>query len=492
MRIVKWLGVLIVIASLLFGNWQLARLQGRIDEMALTGFGSGVTSFLKEPYGFDNELWFSKDGYTPHYAEHIIDPIDGKEKLIMADPHTYQGVVLYNLADKRIEWEVKVPGSTINNPHTARVLMEDVDGFGDAGDIYCCDMDQRIIVFDRATQEIKKAITISAVGGQWDPNWLHEACLSVDPVPHLILTDYNGPDGYRYAKYRISDGVLAWHKGDFGHPAKVCPIVGAHASLHTPDYGGDYLICSNEFHGSVWEIKDSDGTWTWARPRDRQGPSLVSPHAAIRMGRVENVGWYTVVATESGGGLMAIHFMGAPIWGIGNRAGKSVGGDSVYTASVHGLSEITHVFPTLDGRIGIVDWGGLNRANVVIINEIPQKQHVSWQLEHEIATTNDYSFLEHVPVADWDETHIVIKNVGGGGNQLQWKVLGSLLQSSAYTGGDARQEEWIEEKAEATLADGDSATYTLSRPYQYILVMYWSKEMDNHTKVSLYLDHVRK
>ncbi|MDD5092785.1 MAG: hypothetical protein PHV74_00165 [Dehalococcoidia bacterium] len=449
--------------------------------------GYGVAS-----YGFGHEIWFSREGYTPHYAEHIIDPLDGRAKLIMADPHTRKAAFVYDLGSKKITWEQAVNGSAINNPHTARMLMADVPNFGNRGDIYCCNRDQQVIVFDRNTGTIKKTITLSATGGQWDPNWLHEACLSVDPVPHLILTDYNGPSGYHYAKYKISDGTLAWHKDDFGHASKVCPIKGAHASLHTPDYGGDYLICSNEFHGGVWEIKDSDGGWTWARPRDRQGPSLVSPHSAIRMGRVENVGWITVVGCESGGGIIAIHFMGAPIWGIGNRAAKTPdGASSVYTVDVHGLGEICMVFPTIDGRIGFIDWNGIARAQVGVLDEIPQKQHIPWQLDWNINTTNDWKFLEYVPVADWDETYIVVKNTGLT-NTMEWKVLGGLLQAAAYNGGgDARPEDWVEEKAPADLAPGGTGTHKLTRPYQYILVMYKSKVEGAHTTVSTFFDHLR-
>ncbi|MDY6834157.1 MAG: hypothetical protein SVY53_05080 [Chloroflexota bacterium] len=471
--------------------------------MGLTGFGGSGTTFIEGPYSFDNELWFAQEGYSPHYAEHIVDPVDGKEKLIMADPHTRHAAILYNLQDQRIEWEAQVPGwdeteGVINNPHTARVIMEDVPNFGDVGDIYCCDRYQRIIVFDRATKAVKKTITVSAANGQWDPQWLHEACLSVDPdYPSLIITDYNGPSGYHYVKLRIADESVTWNKDDFGHASKVCPIKGAHASLHTPDYGGDYLICQNEFWGAVWEIRDSDGEWTWARPRDRRGPPLVSPHGAFRMGRTENIGWVTVVGTESGGGIMAIHMIGAPIWSIGDRAAKTQDHSaSVYTANVTGLGEVTHVFATLDGRIGFVDWNGVNRSNVGILKRIPQKQHVAWQLGWVHPTTNDWDFIEYVPVADWDETWLMVRNRGS--NALKLYIEGCVVQSAAMSGDDGRMETFMPEmdldgagNIEIQIDAGEVWSYKVSRPYYYILPMVKSAVADTPTTYDLYLDHKR-
>ncbi len=487
------------LSGILMGHAQSNELRQVSEDMAaLLDAIDGIESAPDEPvtypsgtYGFANEVWFSQAGYTPHYAEHVIDPLDGREKLVMADPHTRQAVFVYDLYSGDIEFEFEVPGDTIPNPHAARMLMKDVAGFGKKGDIYCVDRDQRVIVINRQAGEVVEAFTISEANGQWDPGWLHDACLSVDSEPHLILSDYNGPVDHTLAKYRISDGSLAWNNSHHSHPGKIMPIEGAHAGLHTPDYGGDYLICVNEFHGSVWEIKDGDGSWTWARPRDGQGPPLVAPHSAFRMGRVENAGWVTVVGTEGGGGIMAVHFTGAPLWGIGNRAGRTAdGGGAVYTGNVHGLAEVTHVFPTLDGRIGLIDWGAVNRANVVIMNEIPQKQHVSWRLDHNRPTADEFTFLEYVPVADWDETHIVVMNTGD--NDLEWKIMGGLLPASSYAGNEARPDEWIEEVAVTTLAAGEAATHKLSRPYQYILIEYRAALAGSHTTVSTYFDHLRR
>ncbi|HDI01282.1 MAG TPA: hypothetical protein ENF78_02515, partial [Candidatus Bathyarchaeota archaeon] len=96
--------------------------------------------------GLSYEVLFCQRGFTPHYAEHVVDPMDECPKLVMADPHTRRSAIIYNLSTGRVEWEAKVPGSSVPNPHTARMLLEDVERFGSAGDIYCCDRDNNIIV----------------------------------------------------------------------------------------------------------------------------------------------------------------------------------------------------------------------------------------------------------------------------------------------------------------------------------------------------------
>ena len=68
---------------------------------------------------------FNKYGYAPHYAEHVIDPLDGKPKLVMADPHIRHSVYIYNLVDKKIEWEFRVPGSRVPNPHVAHIITDE-------------------------------------------------------------------------------------------------------------------------------------------------------------------------------------------------------------------------------------------------------------------------------------------------------------------------------------------------------------------------------
>lgn len=491
------LAALSILGLLLSGTLLLLQVRNDNRELRALTERQEPSVFPSGPYAFANELWFSRDGYTPHYAEHVIDPLDGREKLVMADPHTRCAAFIYDLASREIEWEVVVPGDKVNNPHTSRMLMRDVDGFGEAGDIYCVDRDQRVIVIDRQSGGVQRAWTLSAEDGQWDPGWLHDACLSVDTVPHLILSDYNGPDGYKYAKYRISDGGLAWHRGDFSHPGKITPIEGAHSSLHTPDYGGDYLICQNEFHGAVWEVRDSDGSWTWARPRDCVGPGLVSPHSAFRMGRTENCGWVTVVGTESGGGIMALHFIGAPIWAIGGGGFRS--GDHsapIYTASVSGLGEVTHVFPTLGGSIGFIDWNGVDRANVGIITRLPAQQHAGWQVAGNKSTTDEWAFNEYIPVGDWDETWITVRNRGS--QPLSLYVEGCLVPNAAFGGSEGRLETWAKVadlggsgSTEVVVAAGDAFEFKLHRPFYYIIPFVKSASAGNATFYDLYVDQKR-
>lgn len=451
--------------------------------MGLTGFGATTQVKNKGSYNFEHELWFSKEGYTPHFAEHIIDPTDNKEKLVMADPHTRYSAFIWNIADQRIEWEYQFSaptGEQVHNPHTARMILEDISGFGDAGDIYCCNPDQEIIVIDRDTKEIKKTITTF-----FSPSFLHEACLSVDNDA-LIVTDYTLP---KIAKITFA-GAEVWSLADcWGMPGKVHIIKNAHAEAHDPSFGGDYLICANAAMGQVNEIKD-DGTRIWACPnsQDGQGMNVPYPHTAMRIGRAEWAGNITVVCCEAGGGIVGLTFTRFPLFAIGGRLTKTYGGSEMYNPSISGLCETTHVFPTLDGKIGFIDWGGENRSNVGVILSFPERQQVSHRLSRLHDTSNSWDFTEYLPVGDWDETYIVAKNTGGGGKELSWRILGCLYTYADYSG---HPEMWVEEMASADIADGAEDSHTISRPYTVIRVDFKSKVADNHTKIDIYVTHKR-
>jgi len=455
----------------------------------LTGHITSRETRQRVSYGFDHEVWFSKPGWTPHYAEHVIDPLDGKEKLVMADPHTQFKAFIYDLRSQRIEWEYSFGTPTdeqVHNPHTARMLLEDVANFGNAGDIYCCSPDQKIIVIDRATKTIKKEIAPC-----FAPKFLHEARLSVDKQ-HLILTDYYwGQDNaHGIVKQRISDGAEIWAVTPFVCPGKVSVIENAHASAHDPSFGGEYLVCCNDVNGLVAEIKDSDGSMVWACPNSQDGVGCMigAPHAAIRLGRVEWSGAITVVGSESGGGIVGIMFNRQPIFCIGNTAGKTRAGAHFYVPTSVGLGETTHVFETLDGRIGFIDWGGSeNRSNVCVINQLPARQQTAYRQGRNETTGNDWDWKEYIYTKDWDETFLVIKNTGA--NALLWRVYGCL-----HNWGNLQEhpEFFRIEKAEEEVAGGSEGTHLVTKPYTFLVLQYKSAVADQPTTCDIYVAQRRR
>lgn len=392
---------------------------------------------LKEyPYGasgLDYNILFNKVGYTIHYAENVVDPTDGEEKLVMADAHTKRSAIIYNLKTREIEWEFTVPGTSRPNPHTARMLVEDVAGFGSAGDIYCCDRDNHIIVVDRQTQNVKFSGSVPWI---LPFSFVHEAVLGVDKQS-LIVSDYGEYTGSRIAKLRIPDLSVVWQRADIPYPSKVSIIEGAAEDV-SPSFGGEYLVVSNHGAfgppsyaepGTIYELKDSDGTTAWVTPNPPPtgaGAWLTRPHSAFRRGRVENHGAITVVGSESGGGILGIGYTGEPLFGFnGPFVFHSTPYVQRYYFNPYLLAEVTHVFPTLNGRIGFTAWSKLNSSVVAEIVKFPQKQNVSWTLAFKEATTDAWVYLEPIVADSWDEVQIGIKNTDA--NSLDRIVYGYMV-----------------------------------------------------------------
>ena len=44
-----------------------------------------------------------------HDVEHVIDPRTGHEVLVLADPHIYRGVKIFDLKEREIVWEYRSP-----------------------------------------------------------------------------------------------------------------------------------------------------------------------------------------------------------------------------------------------------------------------------------------------------------------------------------------------------------------------------------------------
>lgn len=336
-----------------------------------------------------------------HDVEHVVDPRTGHEVLVMASPHTYRGVRIYDLKEREVVWEYQVPGSAVDNPHCAHMVMFDAEPHNAReGDVITADRDNRLIIVDRDTKEIRKAITPPEV------SWLHETLLTAPNTS--IITDYG-----RQTISKMNEwGEFLWDTGPLGGGvAKANPIPGA---MHTASFGGHYVVAINREWGFVVEIDDNDGSEVWRKPGGEvdYGMSLPKPHSAFRMGGVECRGNPTVVGLEAGGGIVAIDYHGRPLWGF---LGGIVAGDYelYYQPPPHFLLEVTDVFPTLDGHVGFAAQAGYGCTIVGELLGVPRRRRMAWTLVKDHLTGDGWEEpAAPICASGWEETTILALNTG--------------------------------------------------------------------------------
>jgi len=247
--------------------------------------------------GFKYRILFYRFGYSPHYAEHVIDPVDGREKLVMCSPHTtpsYGKIWIYDIENDVIEWEVDLKQLvvwSITNPTMCHMIVDNdsmnpvtgswagVLGSGklnaNPGDIIAPAPDNSWVVIDRKTKSIKQKITPVYGAG-----WIMDVIPSING-DGLIVTDY------QKGAYKIGfDGSTKWGPQLGGNSARLTKIYHALYSGVEPSFGGDYIACRNYIHSGVYELKD-DGTVVW---KCEAGPSIINnfmtpkPFTAFRLG----------------------------------------------------------------------------------------------------------------------------------------------------------------------------------------------------------------
>lgn len=368
--------------------------------------------------GFRYRVLFAKPGYTPHCAEHLIDPLDGREKLLMFDPHTRSSAIIYDLESKLIEWEAQVPGARVNNPHQGFMLEEGIHGLGEVGDVVCTDRENRIVVIDRETRRVKFSKHVP-----WGAKWVH-CVYKAFSGSYIIATDYSAP---RVSKLSLPDLKEEWARTDISRPSKISVIGGA-GLFHDPSFGGHYLIPSNEPapRGAVYEINDLNGSIAWRSPNERgEGAWISAPHSAFRLGRVECRGNVTVVGSEAEGGIVAINFDGDPIFGFSGSWVRHKDGDPRYCYSSLATAEVTHVFPTLSGGIGFVAWSGFNSSIVGEIISLPSKREVYYVPALSRGSLDTFADFV-VYSAGWRELQVGIKNTGP--HPIDYEVRGYMTE----------------------------------------------------------------
>jgi hypothetical protein len=363
------------------------------------------------------EIVFHRPGFAPHYAEHIIDPKTGAEVLVMADPHIRRSALIYDVETGQIVWEVQVPGGQLKaNPHIARLLLEEVPAIKAApGDLLCADRDNRYILIDRATKRAKWSLKLP------DAGWAHDALPTRD-LKDLIVTDYSS--GFiRRVRF---DGTPVWNlKLGYG-AAKLAKVGGPVPSgIHSSSFGGDLLVAVNQETRGIYEVSEEEGRIAWSCPPDdtKNVFPTFRPHSALRLGLAELDGNLTVIGMEAGGGVVAVDREGRPRWGYMKPHFNWVGREA-YRPTTTGLMETTHVFTTLDGRLGVIDWNGVNASTLIVFNELPQSPRLYWFLALHRELCGEEFLDPPVEVAEWRRTRLQIVNEGGV--SLVWQVLATL------------------------------------------------------------------
>lgn len=350
---------------------------------------------------------FAKHGYTPHYAEHVEDPVTGREVLVMADPHTRRSAIIYDPERGRILSEFKMGGSTITaNPHIARLIQERVPGLrARPGDIICADMDNRYVVVDRKTRRVKWSYKPP------DARWSHDALLTAD-LEGLIVTDYS--TGY-LRRIRF-DGKVVWSRNLGKGVAKLSRISGPTSSgIHSNSYGGQILVAVNQSIRGVYEVVEENGEISWSCPPPKGSKNVtftLKPHAAIRTGLAELGGNLTIFNQEAGGGLVAVDRDCRPRWGL-MKPLSNIDGQEIYRPSSYGLYETTHVFQTLEGSLGFIDWGGAGMSTVYELLELPRGGSFHWLLAWVRRAGPRPEFLDPpLEIAEYDVTRAHCRNYG--------------------------------------------------------------------------------
>jgi hypothetical protein len=176
----------------------------------------------------------------------------------------------------------------------------------------------------------------------------------------------------------------------------------------------------------VYEV-DDDGGIAWSCASKPGGVNVFwpfTPHSAFRIGVAELGGQLTIVGFEAGGGMVALDRDCRPRWGV--MKGFSVAPSAAYRPTSFGLMETTHVFPTLRGTIGFIDWSGKYGSIVGEILEIPYNQTLWFILaqDHDPGDTW-YEYNPPVETVEWREVRItMIANPGG---PLEYAVYGTNM-----------------------------------------------------------------
>jgi hypothetical protein len=241
-----------------------------------------------------------------------------------------------------------------------------------------------------------------------DAKWAQDILLSKNR-DGFIITDYSA----QFISKIDFKGKTIWRHGNFGPMAKLSVIEGKTPSgVHSNSFGGDYLAVRNSLPYGVFEIKDEDGSIVQSIPRGRGTLNnfwCYAPHSAFRKGIAEDRGNLTVVGFEAGGGIVALDQWQRPRWGV--MKGFTDVGRPGYIPSRYGLTETTHVFPTIAGGVGAIDWSGTYSSRVIEILRWP-RSNLSFLLAWDYDPGEGTYLDPPIDVMEYNEVTITVTNTG--------------------------------------------------------------------------------
>ncbi len=334
----------------------------------------------------------------------------------MADPHIRRSAYIYSLDSGRVIWEFKVPGSQLTaNPHVARMVTEELRGIGaEPGDVICADLDNNFLLVDRETKEVKWRHRPA------DARWSHD-CLPLEDGD-LVITDYSAG----FVRRISPEGETRWNLHLGRGVAKLSRVEGKTPSgIHSNDFGGDLLVAVNRSREGVYELDSAKGEIVWSCPPGQVGDEgrgernvfwPLKPHSALRLGLAELGGNLTVIGMEAGGGVVAVDRDCRPRWGwmkpLTRLQDESGNRWEIYRPTAIGLFETTHVFETIDGKLGLIDWGSRFSSRVVELESFPTS-NLYWLLAYRRrAGTSPEPLDPPVETAEWRSVKFTAFNHG--------------------------------------------------------------------------------
>jgi hypothetical protein len=270
------------------------------------------------------------------------------------------------------------------------------------GDIIAPAPDNTWVVIDRRTKSVKFKLKPVFVA-----KWVHDIVPSTSG-DGLIVTDYG------VGVFKVGfDGSVRWGPIIGGSSAKLSRVFHAIREGHEPSFGGDYIAVANRDTSGVYEVSN-EGSITWFCGSNPGAINVFwpfTPHSAFRLGLAERGGNLTVVGLEAGGGIVAIDKDCRPRWGIVKP--YSLIPTWIYRPTSFGLMETTHVFPTLRGTIGFVDWSGYYGSIVGEVLEIPYHQTLWFALAHDHDPGEEGTYYDPpLEVSEWREVKLFFINIG--------------------------------------------------------------------------------
>ncbi|MCS6788129.1 MAG: hypothetical protein NZ733_02415 [Aigarchaeota archaeon] len=373
--------------------------------------------------GLKARVLFSRHGYAPHFAENLVDPVTGEEVLVMADPHIRRSALIYSLESGEVVWEHRVGGRAVTaNPHIVRMVTEEIPEIGaQPGDVICADLDNNYVLVPR------KGRNVRLIARPSDAKWSHD-CLPTSDLKGLIITDYSAG----FVRRIGFEGNTVWNLKLGPGVAKLSRVEGRTPSgIHGNDFGGDLLVAVNGSREGVFEVREKDGSVVWSCPPDSTKNVFwpMKPHSALRLGLAELGGNVTVIGMEAGGGVVAVDEDCRPVWGwmrpffaLGDKH-RRWGSREVYRPTSVGLHETTHVFWTLRGRLGLIDWNGRYSSTVLELEELPRSS-LFWALAFRDEVGPEGTFLDPpINAMEWEE---VALNLLVHGGEVELTVYGTF------------------------------------------------------------------